>query len=251
MSTSGALEPSPLDSSYRATVAPSPPPNVAADERWISALAGGGLVLAGLGRQSIGGLALAAVGGSLVYRGFSGHCMVYEALGVNRAGFANPALGVRAQHGYRHEKTLLIDRSPEELYRFWRRLENLPQVMQHLVSVSEDGTGCSHWVARVPGFGEISWDAEMINDRENELIAWRSVPGSELDTAGSVHFRRAPGDRGTFLDVSLKYDPPGGKVGATIASLFGSGFGRIMDADLHELKRRLESAESPTAGPSI
>jgi uncharacterized membrane protein len=224
---------------------PFAPQNVSTEERVISTVVGGALIVSGIARGSLGGLALAAAGGGLLHRGVSGHCLAYEFLGINRAGFDNNALGVRAKHGYKHVVSMTIDRPPAELYRFWRQLDNLPQVMEHLIAVDEDGNR-SHWVARAPMIGQVAWDAEIINERENELIAWRSLPGSELDTAGSVHFESAPGNRGTKLTISLKYDPPGGKVGASIASIFGAGFEQVLEADLRAVKQRLESGEVPT-----
>jgi uncharacterized membrane protein len=101
-------------------------------------------------------------------------------------------------------------------------------------------------VARAPLLGKIEWDAEIINDREGELIAWRSIPGSDLDTAGSVQFQPAPGDRGSILKISMKYDPPGGKAGATLASLVGAGFEKTLHEDLRRLKQRLEAGEVAT-----
>lgn len=220
--------------------------NVPLEERIASGLAGGALVAMGLTRGSLGGLVLAAAGGGLLYRGVTGHCMLYQMLGVDRSGFDNPAVGVRSQHGYKHEATMVISRPAAELYHFWRNLENLPLLMDHLISVEDLGLGRSHWVARAPVLGRIEWDAEIINDRAGELIAWRSIPGSELDTAGSVQFQSAPGDRGAILKISLKYDPPGGKVGATLASLVGGGFEQTLASDLRQLKQRLEAGEVPT-----
>lgn len=220
--------------------------NVPMEERIASGLAGGALVALGLTRGSWGGLIVAAAGGGLLYRGVTGHCMLYQMLGIDRSGFDNPAVGVRAQHGYKHEATMVISKSAEELYHFWRNLENLPLLLDHLISVEDLGMGRSHWVARAPVLGRIEWDAEIINDREGELIAWRSIPGSELDTAGTVQFQSAPGDRGAILKISMKYDPPGGKAGATLASLLGAGFEQTLAGDLRQLKQRLEAGETPT-----
>jgi uncharacterized membrane protein len=225
------------------------PINVGETERLISALAGGGLIAFGLSRRSLGGLGLAAIGGSLLYRGVTGHCMCYEALGVNRAGFDNPAVGVRAQHGCKYETSMLINRSPEELYAFWRNLENLPRIMEHLVSVTDLGDARSHWVAQGPLGKTVEWDAELINDRPGEMLAWRSIAGSELDTAGSVHFARAPLGHGAILKLSLKYEPPGGKAVASLTNLLGTGLEQRVEADLRRFKQVIEAGEVPsTAG---
>jgi uncharacterized membrane protein len=214
--------------------------NVARNERWISAVAGGGLIVAGVLRGKFSGLLMALGGGALVYRGLTGHCMVYRSLGVNTAEPRRPATSVPSKAGYKVEKTLVIRRPPEDLYQFWRDPENLPTIMDHLVSVKRIDGNRSHWVARGPMGATVEWDAEIHNERANELIAWRSLPGAEVDTAGSVHFEREP-DGGTRLRVSLKYNPPAGKAGAMISSLLGADVEEQLEHDLGKLKQIMES----------
>src|SRR4051794_23372689 len=60
--------------------------NVGLAERWASLIGGGALALYGLSRRSPGGIALALIGAGLAYRGASGHCSVYQALGLDTAG---------------------------------------------------------------------------------------------------------------------------------------------------------------------
>jgi uncharacterized membrane protein len=221
--------------------------NVGQVERWASIAAGGGLVLVGLSRRSIGGAIAALAGGALVYRGATGHCACYSALGINTAQQHSPAIGVRAEHGFKVERSLTINRSPEELFEFWRNLENLPRIMDHLVSVRQLDANRSHWIAKGLLGSTVEWDAEIHNEREDELIAWRSLPGAQVDTAGSVHFEPASNGRGTIVRVSLKYDPPGGKVGATIANLLGDGVEQHLHEDLWRFKQFMEAGEVPTA----
>lgn len=197
-------------------------------------------------RGSWRGLGFSALGASLLYRGTTGHCAVYAALEINRNRRANRAIGVRAQHGFKYETSLLINRPPEDLYEQWRDLERLPNMMSHLVSVTRGEDWVTHWIARGPLGTSLEWDAEIINDSMNELIAWRSIPGSQLDTAGSIHFATAPGNRGTVLRVALKYDPPGGKAGATVAQLLGAGLEESIDEDLQRFKQVAEAGEAPT-----
>ena len=224
--------------------------NVSEVERALSALAGGGLAIYGISRGSLGGAALAAVGASLVYRGVTGHCHLYEALGVDTSQHHNRATAVPAQAGVRVEKTITINRSPEEVYAFWRDFENLAQFMEHLESVKTEGNR-SHWVAKAPLGMTVEWDAEVYNETPGEMIAWRSLEGSEVDTAGSVHFKPAPGGRGTEVTVNLKYNPPGGKVGAAFAKLFGEEPSQQISEDLRRFKRIMETGEIPTvAGQS-
>jgi uncharacterized membrane protein len=220
--------------------------NVGDLERWASVLGGGALTLYGLSRADLPGFLLGLFGGSLVYRGVSGHCPAYGMLGFSSAEPRGHATSIPAHHGVKLDEAITIDRSPERLYQFWRNLENLPRIMRHLESVRSTAGNRSHWVAKAPLGMKVEWDAETITDKANEVISWRSLPGSQVDTAGSVHFRRAP-DGGTEVRVTLKYDPPGGKVTAALAKLFGqSPEGQIMD-DLRQFKQLMETGEPTTA----
>jgi uncharacterized membrane protein len=208
--------------------------NIGDGERWASLLAGGALTLYGLSRRSLGGLALSLLGCDLVYRGTTGHSKLYTALGLSTAE------GVKVEH------SMTVLRSPEELYRFWRNFDNLPRIMRHLESIRQTGPNLYHWTAQGPLGSRFEWDAEIITERENELIGWRSVAGSELDTTGSVHFVKAPGERGTEVRVVLKYNPPAGKAGAAVAALFGqSPEGQIRE-DLRRFKQVMETGTVPT-----
>lgn len=223
--------------------------NVGDAERWASTLGGTALGIFGLTRGSLGGLALAAIGGSLLYRGLGGHCHLYGALGINTAGPRGPATSVAAGHGVRIDESVTIQKPAAELFRFWRNLENLGRFMDHLQEVHTQGDR-SHWVACGPMGTRVEWDAEIITERPNELIGWRSLPGSEIDTAGSVHFRELPG-RGTEVRVELKYDPPAGKMGHMLARLFGRSPQEQIREDLRRFKQYMETGEVPTtAGQS-
>ncbi|MCE9552209.1 MAG: DUF2892 domain-containing protein [Planctomycetes bacterium] len=220
--------------------------NIASWERLASTVAGAGLVAAGLARRSWSSIGLFALGAGLLHRGLSGHCMVYQALSLDRKHESHPALGVCGGHGAKYEASLYVQRSPEDVYQYWRKLENLPSVMRHLVSVTTSDANRSHWVAQGPLGTEVKWDAEIINERKNELLAWRSLPGSEIDTAGSVAFQPGPDGQGTRMDVSLKYDPPGGKATTALSDFFGAGLRQRMEQDLRRLKQKLEAGEVPT-----
>jgi uncharacterized membrane protein len=222
--------------------------NVGQTERWGSALFGGALAIYGLTRRTWGGVVLALVGGSLIYRGSTGHCHMYEAFGVNTAGTEtdNPLVSVPANRGIKVEKSVTINKSPEELYRFWRNFENLPRFMNHLESVKQTGEGRSHWVAKAPAGKTVEWDAEVYNEKENELIAWRSLEGSDVDNAGSVRFEPATDGSSTIVRVTLKYDPPGGVIGSMIAKLFGEEPSQQIEEDLHRFKQVMETGGTPT-----
>jgi uncharacterized membrane protein len=220
--------------------------NVSEAERTASLLGGGLLAGFGLSRMSLGCLALAALGGAFMYRGLTGHCHVYGALGLNTAEPHGPATAIPAGHGIKIEKAVTINRSPEELYRFWRNLENLPRFMHYIRAIKAQGNR-SHWVVQAPMGSKVEWDAEIINERPNELIAWKSVPGSEVDNTGSVHFHPAPSGAGTEVKVTLKYDPPAGQIGATFAKLLGDDPEKQIQEALRELKQMMEAGEVPTA----
>ncbi|HEY0377866.1 MAG TPA: SRPBCC family protein [Pyrinomonadaceae bacterium] len=222
--------------------------NVNQTERWASALAGGALAIYGLTRRTWGGAVLALVGGTLIHRGSTGHCYLYDAVGVNTAGGEtdNPLVSVPAGHGIKVEKSVTVNRAPEEVYRFWRNFENLPRFMNHLESVSDLGNDRSHWVAKAPAGKTVEWDAEVYNEKENELIAWRSLEGADVDNAGSVRFEAAPEGRGTVVRVTLKYDPPAGKLGSLIAKLWGEEPSQQIEEDLRRFKQVMETGEIPT-----
>lgn len=219
-----------------------PAVNVGGSERWASGVAGGLLALYGLSRGSLFGLGLAAVGGGLLYRGVTGHCYGYGVLGVNTCRRRAPATSVPAARGMKIERSVTVNKPVSEVFRFWRRFENLPRFMDHLRSVTTNGNR-SHWVAKAPLGFEVSWDAEIVNEEQDRLIAWRSLPGSTVDNAGSVHFTPAPGGRGTEVRVALKYDPPAGRLGAAVAWMFGEEPGMQVTDDLRRFKQIMETGE--------
>ncbi|MDB6112252.1 MAG: cyclase/dehydrase [Pedosphaera sp.] len=139
-----------------------------------------------------------------------------------------------------------IRRSPEELFRFWRRLENLPTFAKHLVAVTQTSDTESRWVAKSPTGHTVEWDALIINEHENELIAWESKPGSEIQIAGTVRFQPAPAGQGTEVVVAFEYVPPGGRIGEIIAKLYGEEPELQVEDDLMRLKALMEAGEIPT-----
>jgi uncharacterized membrane protein len=141
------------------------------------------------------------------------------------------------------KKSIIINRSPEELYQFWRDFENLPRFMNHLESVRVLDGKRSHWVAKAPAGTSVEWDAEITEDRPGELIAWRSLEGSEVDNSGSVRFESAPGDRGTIVKVEIAYNPPGGVIGEWIARLTGDDPEQQSQEALRCFKQVMETGE--------
>lgn len=220
--------------------------NVGDKERLFSVLAGSALGLYGLSRFSWGGLGLAAAGGSLLYRGMTGHCSLYQALDVNRAAPRGPATSVRAGHGIKIEECTIVARDAATLWRFWRKLENLGRFMQHLERVEELDEKRSRWVGKAPLGYRLQWEAEIINEKENEMIAWRSVDGSDVDTAGSVHFHELPHGRGTEVRVTLKYDAHSGQLAMPLARMMGESPEQQIREDLRCFKQVMEAGEVAT-----
>jgi len=219
--------------------------NIDQGERWASLVGGSLLLVFGLSRGGRAGAIAALGGGALVYRAARGHSQLYAALGLD-SGPTHVARvhNLTQRRGVTVRRSITINKPVEELYTFWRNFENLPRFMRHLESVTSDG-GRSHWAARAVG-RRVEWDAEIVEERPNELIAWRSLDGSDVRNTGTVSFERGPGGRGTTIRVALTYTPPGGKVAAVLAKLFGEEPGQQVQDDLRRLKQLMEAGEAPT-----
>lgn len=215
--------------------------NVGEWERWLSIAGGGLLALYGMERRDLVGLGLAVLGGAFVQRGWSGHCPVYQALHVSTQKHSRAA-AVAAGAGVKVVRSIAVQAPPATLYALWANLDQLPRFMAHLVAVRSDGNR-SHWVAKAPAGMRVEWDAEIVNQVPDRLIAWRSLEGSEVATAGSVHFTNLPGDKGTEIRVELKYDPPAGHLGAWLAWLIGQDPDRQIREDLRRFKQWIEAGE--------
>jgi uncharacterized membrane protein len=143
-------------------------------------------------------------------------------------------------------KTMTINKSAEKLYHFWHDFENLPHFTKHLQEVSVHDSKRSHWVTTGPLDTRIEWDAEIIQDRENELITWTSVEGADFENSGFVEFKPLSYDRGTTVTVGIKYDLPTGAVGDAIATLFGESPEQQIGDDLRRFKMLMETGEIAT-----
>lgn len=221
--------------------------NVGSSERAVSIAAGAILAAIGIARKSGPGIATAAVGGLLLLRGMTGKCMMYKALGINTAEEEEAGQDL-AERGIHVEHTFLINRTPAELYQYWRNFENLPAIMSHLKQVRVIDQQRSHWTAKAPRIagGSVEWEAEIVRDDPNQCIAWRSLPGADVDNADEVRFSTAPADRGTEVHVRMSYLPPAGRVGHWLAKLFGSDATNQIREDLRRFKRMMEVGEVPT-----
>lgn len=219
--------------------------NVGRRERWISAVAAAAVAAYGL-RRPRGRQILLPIAGVLIGRAVTGRCAMNRMLGRNSAlddAPSSPVTSVRRGEGVRVDESIVLNRPRGEVFRFWRKLENLPRFMDHLEAVTVLDGRRSHWTAKGPAGSRVEWDAEIHNEIPNELIAWRSLQGSEVDNAGSVHFM--PTENGdTEVRVVLRYDPPAGKLGAAVARLFGEDPSRQVADDLRRLKQVVEAGEA-------
>jgi len=204
-------------------------------ERWASLIGGSAMVLLGLKQRSLRGVLTAVAGGGLIYQGATKQSTIkqaQEAIGINQA--------------IKVEKTVTINKPVDELYRFWHNFENLPTFMKHLKSVTVHDNKRSHWVANAPLGGSVEWDADIIEDRENEFISWASVEGADVDNSGFIRFKKAPADRGTEVKVVIEYNPPGGALTATFAKIFGEEPEQQIGDDLGRFKMLMEAGEIAT-----
>ncbi len=230
--------------------------NVNPVERLVSATAGGALLAYGLKKGGVFGTLLSVVGGGVALRGVTGHCQVYDAMGIDRseAGETRTAMVGRSSKksntwndgmlsGKVHvTKSLTINKSPAELYSFWRNFENLPQFMEHLESVKVTDDKRSHWKAKAPLGTSVEWDAEVTSDQENVRIGWRSLEGADIPNSGVVEFLPTT-NRGTEVKVVMTYEAPGGVFGAMVAKLFGEEPSQQVYGDLYRFKSLMESGE--------
>jgi uncharacterized membrane protein len=208
----------------------------ASDVEHIATLVTGGMLyLIGARKSGFPGMLFKVGGIAFLFRGQQGYRRLYNSVGIQ---LAEKPTGVGKQN-VRVETEVVVCRPREELYRIWRNLENLPVFMDHLVTVVELNDTTSRWVARAPAGMVVTWDARIVNDVENELIAWETLEGSGVDNAGSVHFEDE-GNSATRVRVVLRYDPPADLFGAFIAKVFGNDPQKEIEEDLQRFKRIME-----------
>ena len=232
-----------VNDSLRGTVLePGETENVNSAERVISLAAGTYIFYKGLAqffKHPFIGLQEAALGGYLLYRGATGYCPIYEKLGQDTTDL----------QAIRITERFVVSKPREEVYRFWRKLENLPRFMKHLDSVTETDEKNSHWKAILPGSGDlakISWNAQITREEENRYIGWQSVAGSMIDNAGKVEFTDAVSGAGTELNVELNYFPPAGSFGHGIAKLLNGVFESMVREDITNFKHYVEGEDYQT-----
>jgi uncharacterized membrane protein len=254
-----SLAPSPLhsmvpsrDRSSRGGLAPRPTTNrqtaasshasvnVRSSERIVSTLAGGLAVGWGLSKQGPAGKLIAALGSALVYRGVSGHCHVYQALGVD------------SEHGTQHApkidvlRSVTAQRSAQDVFRAWRRPETFAQVLGHFASHTSLEGGRTQWTLHDPMGREHSWVTEVVAEEPNKMIRWQTVDGAPLLKSLTLQLHPAPGDRGTEMRLHLRLEPPSGVLGSVLGKLFGKAPAWVIDRALRNMKSLLEAGEVPS-----
>jgi uncharacterized membrane protein len=222
--------------------------NIGLSERMVSALGGAALAVWGLRNlKHASGISMLLSGSYLLIRGFSGYCSVNNLIGRNTAETPKKGSAMEAS------ATFIINKPKSEVYAYWRKLENLPNFMQHLEKVKELDDKRSNWTAKIPGaekipgsLGTVSWEAEIVEDVPGEMISWSSLPGSTVDNAGEVRFRETPDNNGTEIKACVSYRLPAGDIGSLAAKLFNPAVEKMMREDLRSFRNVLETATTPS-----
>lgn len=250
--------------------------NVGQTERQLSVAAGAALLIYALINRSRASWITAPLGAALIWRGQTGHCPVYDAMNINTAQSQNGWQGNGSGQSYMRgqsnggvqqipiqqqgqqqqsnqpqgsieiKRSVTINKAPQELYTFWRKLENLPRFMHHLERVEEQSEKSSHWHAKIAGGIPVEWNAEITEDTPGQRIAWRTKPDSQVQQVGVVEFRANTGGRGTIVDVEIRYTPPGGIIGETFGRLLNGVTAEQVKNDISRFKSLMETGEIPT-----
>lgn len=219
--------------------------NVGDWERLASLGGGCALALLGLEARSTKGLLMLALGGGLIYRGLTGHCHLYDLLGVHTNAPENPHASIASGQGVHVVHSVTIQQPAKKLYEYWRDLKNLPSFMRHVDGVEILGPTTSKWRVET-SLGPVEWIADIIADVPGQTISWRSRDNSTVACAGSIHFKELPELRATQVDLNLRYDAPGARAESVIASLFGQSPQQFIREDLRRFKQLMETGEIPT-----
>ncbi|HEY8401548.1 MAG TPA: YgaP-like transmembrane domain [Cytophagaceae bacterium] len=206
--------------------------NVGTTERILSVGAGFLLAVLGLRGNKPSNIAMTLAGGALIFRGVSGYCPVNAALGRNTADTGTTSLEVFT--------TIEVSKEREEVYAYWRRLENLSRFMSHIKSVYQYNDVRSRWEAELAGLGVVSWEADIMLEERGRYLAWKSIEGSQIENAGEVRFTEA-GPGKTEIQVSIKYRLPESAIGVAAARLMQRSLENIITEDIKRFKKVIES----------
>lgn len=220
--------------------------NVGDIERWASAIGGTLLVVQGLRSRSLPGMALAVLGGGLIYRGVTGHCGAYQALKIDTAGKQRSDTDEHVHRGRLIKQVAVIERPARELYDYWRDVENAPRFMTDVQAVTKTGENRSHWVSGGPFGKTFEWDSEVFQDDPGRMFAWKTLPGADVPHAGMIKFEPNTGGRGTTVTVEINYEPPAGMLGVAVAKMIGQDPDAMTKENLRQFKQLMETGEIPT-----
>jgi uncharacterized membrane protein len=219
--------------------------NVGIAERLASMIAGGLLVGWGIRKHSAAGIAGAVVGADLIYRGVRGHCNMYAVLGVNTAGVAKPGSEIRAD-APEVRRSITIDRSPEELYEFWRDPINLAHIVAHFAQVTPRPHGITHWRVRGPLKQVLEWDSRYIEEQPGLKLVWETIPGSTFVNRGEITFEPASQGAGSEVRLIMQFEPPLGPVGLGVVKALKMLPRGIAGKSLRRFKSLVETGEVPS-----
>ena len=204
--------------------------NVSREERGLSLLAGAYFLYDALGKKEKSFLE-AAFAGFLLYRGATGNCPTYTAIGKTKPDNHSRNINIQISQ--------FVNKPRQEVYDFWRKVENLPLFMEHLKHVESLNDQISVWEAKIPGWmGTVRWKSEIVKEVPYELLGWQSLPGSSIYNAGKVEFKDA--GEGTEMHVVISYHAPGGIAGEGAARLINPVFRDMLEEDVHNFKWYIE-----------
>lgn len=202
--------------------------------RLVALVGGAALITLAARDRSWRGAGLALAGAPLVWRGATGSWPIHRTATDSAEAAPAPI-----------EVSVTIDKPSQELWQFWRRLENLPQFMRHLERVEDLGNGRSHWFAKSPVGLHVDWEAEIVDEREGSFLSWRSLPDSRVHNAGTVFFENDPAGRGTIVRVQMEATPGHG-LGRAVGRVLSPITERQVHEDLRRFKSLMEAGEIPT-----
>ena len=221
--------------------------NVGRTERLVSVAGGAALALIGARRRGVDGALMGLAGAFLLHRGATGHCYAYQALDIDTSEKAKAgALPEEAPAGASVSAAVTINRGADELYAFWRDFRNAPRFMDRIVSVEILDDARSRWTASGPMGRSWEWESQVVEDVPGQLIAWESLPGSDLPNRGWVQFLPVNDGARTEVRHFLEFDPPGGVIGDAIARVFHEVPQELVKADLRRFRQLMETGEIPT-----
>ena len=209
------------------------PADIGTDQRTLSAI-GGSLLLYFVAKRHKWDSLLLLGGTYLLYRAVTGHCPVSSAWrSAQRHTARSPNINVRTH--------LIVNKPRAEVYTFLRRFENWPLFMRHLENIDDLDSKTSAWRLKLPGIGDVRWEAKILKDDKNTELSWHSVPGASLENTGKIGFSDVPGG-GTRLDILLSYRAPAGAIGERLARVLTPSFGEKVKDDVYRLIAYLEHA---------